>query len=77
MTTLFPDDAAERKGIVDAFDRMSATLVAGIGEPTARVDGAFPELRWAGAENTLWLTNLSAMVHLDLAITEWLVGLAD
>ncbi|OCF87562.1 hypothetical protein AW168_25800 [Nocardia brasiliensis] len=72
VTTLFPDDAEGWAGIDDAFARMSSTLIAALGEPTARIDGRFPEIRWGGAENTLRLTNLAVMVHLDLVINEWL-----
>ncbi|WP_338773255.1 DUF6301 family protein [Nocardia vulneris] len=72
VTTLFPDDAEGWAGIDDAFARMSSTLIAAIGEPTARIDGEFPEIRWGGVENTLRLTNLAVMVHLDLVTNEWL-----
>lgn len=72
VTTLFPDDAQGWAGIDDAFTRMSSTLIAAIGEPTARIAGKFPEIRWGGVENTLRLTNLAVMVHLDLVTNEWL-----
>ncbi|MBF6547666.1 DUF6301 family protein [Nocardia brasiliensis] len=72
VTTLFPDDAQGWAGIDDAFTRMSSTLIAAIGEPTARIAGKFPEIRWGGVENTLRLTNLVVMVHLDLVTNEWL-----
>ena len=70
VTTLFTDDAIGHAGIEDAFALMSSTLTAALGEPTTRITGTSPEIRWVGAETTLVLMNLVLMVRLNVVTNE-------
>jgi hypothetical protein len=67
-----PDDAAGRAQAHDAFARMVAALTGALGEPTARIPGEVPEIRWAGAETTLVLRDPSVVVELSLMANSWL-----
>ncbi|MBL1075197.1 hypothetical protein JK358_12420 [Nocardia sp. 2] len=53
-----------------AFTRMTTALSAALGEPTARLSGSAPEVRWAGPQTTLALTNLPTTVRLSLTTNE-------
>jgi hypothetical protein len=66
------DDAAGRAQTRDAFARMVAALTGALGEPTARIPGEVPEIRWAGADTTLVLRDPSAAVELFLMANPWL-----
>ncbi|WP_405164841.1 DUF6301 family protein [Nocardia sp. NBC_01499] len=72
VTTLAADDSAGRAEVHDVFARMTAALIATLGEPTGRILEAIPEIRWAGAETTLLLTDLLLMVRLRLVSNAWL-----
>ncbi|MEU3010771.1 DUF6301 family protein [Nocardia asteroides] len=58
-----PDQNAE---VSASFDGISAAITAELGEPTARVAGPPPQLRWAGTEATLVLERSAASVWLYL-----------
>ncbi|MFI6997691.1 DUF6301 family protein [Nocardia sp. NPDC050175] len=66
------DDEAEPGQTRDAFAGMVAALSGAFGEPTARIPGAVPEIRWAGAETTLVLRDPGTTLELFLMANSWL-----
>ncbi|WP_433661711.1 DUF6301 family protein [Nocardia sp. CA-128927] len=80
VTDFADDDAAGEAQTRDAFVGMVAALTGAFGEPTARIPGDVPEVRWAGAETTLVLRDPAVMVELFLMTNAWLAeqdGLID
>ncbi|MEU4812094.1 DUF6301 family protein [Nocardia fluminea] len=59
-------DADGNAQVSAAFDSIAAAIIAKLGEPTTRVAGPPPQLRWAGAEATLLLERAAASVWLYL-----------
>ncbi|MRH92887.1 hypothetical protein GFY24_36645 [Nocardia sp. SYP-A9097] len=70
--TAYADDGATC--ITDAFAGMAVALVNAIGEPTVRVPGKYPEIRWAGTQTTLVLKSLRVTLKLDLVTNAWLAA---
>ncbi|MEV6062069.1 DUF6301 family protein [Nocardia asteroides] len=60
-----PDQLAE---VPACFDGISAAITVELGEPTARVAGPPPQLRWAGPKATLVIERSAASVWLYLII---------
>lgn len=58
-----PDQIPE---VSASFNGMSAAITAKLGEPTARVAGPPPQLRWAGPKATLVLERSAASVWMYL-----------
>ncbi|MFE3442569.1 DUF6301 family protein [Nocardia sp. NPDC059180] len=63
--TEFADDS-DRARTRDAFAAMTDALTGALGEPTARIPGEFPQIRWAGTESTLVLQDMAVSVLLTL-----------
>jgi hypothetical protein len=55
----------------DAFARVVAAATQALGEPTQRVPGEYPEVRWRGAESTIAVKRVSTQVRVYLATNEW------
>jgi hypothetical protein len=55
----------------DAFARVVAAVTRALGEPTQRVPGKSPEVRWRGAESTIAVQRVSVQVNVYLATNEW------
>lgn len=72
VTDFASDDAPQGSQTRDAFAGMVAALSAAFGEPTDRIPGAVPEIRWAGAETTLVLRDPGTVVELYLMANPWL-----
>ncbi|WP_306361455.1 DUF6301 family protein [Nocardia sp. CC227C] len=72
VTTYAGRDAEGRARVLDTFAGYTAALIGAIGEPTARLPGEYPEIRWAGAQTTLRLQALSSSVTLHLMTNEGL-----
>ncbi|AVH20691.1 hypothetical protein IU412_19350 [Nocardia cyriacigeorgica] len=66
VTDFAEESPAGRERIRDAFAALGEALTEALGAPTARVPGEFPQLRWAGAEQTLVLHELAVSVVLKL-----------
>jgi hypothetical protein len=67
------DDAAGRALVRDRFVRMTGTLSIVLGEPTSRLPGESPEIRWAGPATTLVLIQLRS-IHLHLLTNRYLAA---
>ncbi|MFB8280887.1 DUF6301 family protein [Nocardia colli] len=72
VTDFASDDEPEGSQTRDAFAAMVAALSGAFGEPTTRIPGAVPEVRWAGAETTLVLRDPGTTVELYLMTNPWL-----
>jgi hypothetical protein len=66
VTDFVAEDAMGRARVLDTFVRVTTALTDGLGAPTARIPGASAEIRWAGAEATLVLSDLEVSVELAL-----------
>ncbi|MGY4103833.1 DUF6301 family protein [Nocardia sp. R16R-3T] len=62
----------EADNVWDAFVRMTHALTGALGEPTTRIPGEDPEVRWAGPQQTLMLKAFPSVVNLKLAPNEQL-----
>ncbi|MEU4315701.1 DUF6301 family protein [Nocardia sp. NPDC024068] len=68
MLTDFADaDASRRDRIRDLFARYAGVVTEALGEPSYRLPGNAPEVRWAGPSSTLSLRALSTTVSLHLS----------
>lgn len=65
-------DSDEVDNVWDAFARMTRALTGALGEPTKRLPGEYPQVRWAGPQQTLALTALPSVVKLELVPNEQL-----
>ncbi|MET8871040.1 DUF6301 family protein [Nocardia sp. NPDC004604] len=65
-------DSDEADNVWDAFVRMTRTLTGALGEPTTRIPGEDPEVRWAGPQQTLALKAFPSVVNLKLVPNEQL-----
>jgi hypothetical protein len=72
VTPFADDDASSRAEVRDAFARLAAALTSAVGEPSTRIPGRTPEIRWAGDTTTLRLLDLSKAVQLQLATNSYL-----
>ncbi|WP_405165573.1 DUF6301 family protein [Nocardia sp. NBC_01499] len=72
ITTRAAEDAAGRTLVLDMFAWTTSVLTAALGEPSSRIPGELPEIRWAAEETTLRLMCLSATVRLFLVTNAWL-----
>lgn len=70
-TPLDPDVAEDRAFTQDAFARVVASVTQALGEPTQRVPGEYPEVRWRSAESTIAVKRVSSEVMLYLATNVW------
>jgi hypothetical protein len=70
-TPVDPDAAEDRAFTQDAFARAVAAATRTLGEPTQRVPGEYPEVRWRGAESTIAVKRVSSETMLYLATNEW------
>jgi uncharacterized protein DUF6301 len=70
-TPVDADTAEERAFTQDAFARVVAATTQALGEPTQRVPGEYPEVRWRGTESTITVKRVSTEVMLYLATNEW------
>lgn len=66
VTDFAEESATGRERIRDAFAALGESLTEALGEPTARIPGEFPQLRWAGEDHTLVLNELAVSVVLKL-----------
>lgn len=67
LTDFIDQDGVGRDRIRDTFARYTGAVTEALGEPTSRLPGEIPEVRWAGPFTTLFLRALSATVSLHLA----------
>ncbi|MFI1463110.1 DUF6301 family protein [Nocardia carnea] len=68
MLTDFADqDNVGRDGVRDTFAWYAAAITEVLGEPTRRLPGDVPEVRWAGTYSTVFLRATSIRVSLNLA----------
>ncbi|WP_433201596.1 DUF6301 family protein [Nocardia sp. CA-107356] len=65
-------DSDKADSVWDAFVRMTRALTGALGEPTTRIPGEYPAVRWAGPEQTLMLKALPNVVKLKLVPNEQL-----
>lgn len=72
VTSYAERDSAGTTCVLDTFAAYTAALICAFGEPTARIPGKYPEIRWAGAQTTLRLIALSRTVSLHLMTNEGL-----
>ena len=63
--------AENRAFTQDAFARVVAAVTRTLGEPTQRVPGESPEVRWRGDESTIAVKRISVQVKIYLATNEW------
>lgn len=66
VTDFADKDQAGRAQTLDTFVRMTNALTGALGEPTARIPGESAEVRWAGADATIVLSDLDITVQLAL-----------
>ncbi|MFC5745152.1 DUF6301 family protein [Actinomadura rugatobispora] len=64
------ESAEERARLQDAFAGMTAAVSGALGEPTRRLPGGNPEVRWRGERSTVSLHRLSRIVNIALATNE-------
>lgn len=69
-TAVDTDDPGNRAFIQDAFAGVSAAVTQVLGEPTQRIPGEDPELRWRGAESTIAVMRLPIQVDMYMAANE-------
>ncbi|QBS42954.1 DUF6301 family protein [Nocardia sp. CS682] len=74
VTDFVAEDAAGKTRILDEFVRITTALTGAIGEPTTRIPGASPEIRWAGEQSSLVLRDLAVSVELALVANSWLTA---
>ncbi|WP_194834069.1 DUF6301 family protein [Nocardia sp. XZ_19_369] len=74
VTDFVAEDAAGRTRILDEFVRTTTALTGALGEPTTRIPGSSPELRWAGEQSSLVLRDLEVSVQLALVANSWLTA---
>ncbi|MBF6300259.1 hypothetical protein IU459_22320 [Nocardia amamiensis] len=72
VTARATEDAAGRAFVLDTFARLASTLTDALGQPSSRIPGDLPEIRWAGEETTLRMICLSVTVRLFLVTNAWL-----
>jgi hypothetical protein len=65
-------DSDKADSVWDAFVRMTHALTGALGEPTTRIPGEYPQVRWAGPQHTLALIALPNVVDLELVPNEQL-----
>ncbi|MEV4237971.1 MULTISPECIES: DUF6301 family protein [unclassified Nocardia] len=65
-------DSDEADNVWDAFVRMTRALTDALGAPSTRVPGEYPEVRWAGPQQTLALKAFPSVVNLELVPNEQL-----
>ncbi|MEV2226251.1 DUF6301 family protein [Nocardia vinacea] len=65
-------DSDEADNVWDAFVRMTRALTGALGEPTTRIPGEYPQVRWAGPQQTLALKAFPSVVDLELVPNEQL-----
>ncbi|QKG23464.1 hypothetical protein ACTIVE_5107 [Actinomadura verrucosospora] len=53
------DEAAERAWLRDAFVHATGLLTAALGDPTQRIPGSSPQVRWRGPDSTVGLSSAS------------------
>jgi hypothetical protein len=70
-TPVSAETAEGRAFTQDAFARVVAAVTRALGEPTQRVPGESPEVRWRGAESTVAVQRVSVQVRVYLATNEW------
>ncbi|MDR7172887.1 hypothetical protein J2W56_006653 [Nocardia kruczakiae] len=66
------DEANGKAWVHDCFVRMSVAVSARIGEPTQKIPGEYPEIRWAATSTTLRLVELDSSVQLFLHTNTYL-----
>lgn len=66
LTDFVEEDAAGAERIRTAFAELAAVLTATLGEPTGRIPGRWPQIRWAGTGTTLVLAQSPVSVVLSL-----------
>ena len=69
-TPVSPKTAEARAFTQDAFARVVAATTRALGEPTQRIPGETPEVRWRGAESTVAVMR-TIQVNVYLATNEW------
>ncbi|WP_433759743.1 DUF6301 family protein [Nocardia sp. CA-135398] len=62
----------EADSVWNAFVRMTRALTDALGAPTMRIPGEYPQVRWAGPQQTLMLRALPNVVNLELVPNEQL-----
>jgi predicted ATPase len=67
LTDFVDQNGAGRDRIRDIFAQYTDAVTEALGEPTSRLPGNMPEVRWAGPDTTLFLRALSATVSLHLS----------
>jgi hypothetical protein len=70
-TPVRAETAEARAFTQDAFARVVAATTRALGEPTQRIPGKTPEVRWRGAESTVAVLRLSVQVEVYLATNAW------
>ncbi|MGW4774087.1 DUF6301 family protein [Nocardia sp. NPDC004278] len=65
-------DSDEADSVWDAFVRMTHALTGALGAPTTQIPGEYPQVRWAGPQQTLMLRALPNVVNLELVPNEQL-----
>jgi hypothetical protein len=70
-TPVSPKTAEARAFTQDAFAQVVAATTQALGEPTQRIPGESPEVRWRGAESTVAVLRISVQVKVYLATNEW------
>ncbi|QKG23462.1 hypothetical protein ACTIVE_5105 [Actinomadura verrucosospora] len=66
------DEAAERAWLRDAFVHATGLLTATLGDPTHRIPGSSPDVRWRGPDSTIGLTSTSVRLMIFSAGNDYL-----
>ncbi|MCC3314125.1 DUF6301 family protein [Nocardia africana] len=72
VTEAVLDEADGKAWVHDCFVRMSVAVSARIGQPTQKIPGEYPEIRWAATSTTLRLVELDFSVELFLVTNAYL-----
>ncbi|WP_040685767.1 DUF6301 family protein [Nocardia vinacea] len=72
MQSVTDIDSDEADNVWDAFVRMTRALTEALGAPSTRIPGEYPQVRWAGPQQTLALKAFPSVVNLELVPNEQL-----
>ncbi|WP_227023296.1 DUF6301 family protein [Actinomadura rubrobrunea] len=73
----FIDDTPEERALLqDVFVETVAAAATVLGDPTDRLPGEFPEVRWRGPQTTIGVRNSAVLVRIFIATNEYMGRLA-
>ncbi|MFC4124725.1 DUF6301 family protein [Nocardia rhizosphaerae] len=70
LTDFVEENADGAQRIRTAFAELAGVITAAIGEPTTRIPGQWPQVRWVGEDSTLVLAQSAVSVVLSLVTND-------